>query len=443
MKKIILLTLGAVMLFTSSCSLWKPYKSTSTAPSDLYSGFESDSTSNYGQLGWRNIFTDPNLQALIDTALVRNSDVRSQQLSIEKAETSYKVSKLAYLPTLYFSPTGQLSNISGDQYNYANIVANASWQIDLFGSITNKKRQAKASLALEQDYKQSIECRLISSLATYYYNLVMLDEQKRVEEESAKLWEENLTTMRALYDAGYYRSPAINQSEAQLSGIRIDLLTIDEQIDAAQTAICTLLGKPTQHVNRGTIDQFQMPEVVGVGVPAQLLVNRPDVRAAERKIEIAYYDYNISRAALFPNITISANGGWTTPLGWVINGIASLSQPIFAGGKLRGNVKIAKASKEQAVIAFEQTVIEAGGEVADALKGCKTSAEKAPLYKDQVRAYQDAYDANRELMNTGTSTYLEVLTAQQSLLSAQLAEISNKQAGIKSLITLYAALGGK
>ena len=195
---------------------------------------------------------------------------------------------------------------------------------------------------------------------------------------------------------------------------------------------------------------FVCPEQLSVGLPVQLLANRPDVRAAERSLESAFYGTNAARSSFWPNITLSGTAGWTNSVGEaVINpgkflaaAVGSLTQPIFAQGQLAARYKIAKANQEQASLAFQQAVLNAGAEVNEALVACQTTREKAVLIESQVASLQKAYESTSLLMQHGSTTYLEVLTARQSLLGAQLQQSANRFMQIQSVISLYQALGG-
>lgn len=432
-------------LLASSCSLYKTYESTETMREDLYSNVAQQSSGeNLVNIGWQNLFTDANLQTLINKALQNNSDLQEAMLTLQEAEVTHKTSKLAYLPTVLFSPIGSLTKAgSAPTIKDYDLGIDASWTLDIFGGITNARRQAKAGEAYAADLKQAVECRLISMLVKDYYALVTLDRKAEIHRQTIQLWSENLEMIKALYESGYYKSPAVYQATASLAGIKAQMLDIEDQRHALEAEICRLLGEPATTVQRGQLSAFTMPEQIGIGVPADLLQNRPDVRAAERQMEMQYYNVLQKKGAFYPSITISGRGSWMNPTTWTIAGIGSLVQPIFMQGKLRADLKIAKIDQQKALIAFRQKVIDAGAEVHDALNSCILYKDKAPLISEQVSELNEAYIATRELMTNGTSTYLEVITAQDNLFSAQLTEVENTYQGAVALIRLYAALGGK
>lgn len=445
MKKHILYIMCGAMLF-SSCSVYKSYKSTETVRPDLYSEVAQQSQGeNLATVGWKNLFTDPDLQELITKALQNNSDLQTAMLTLQEAEVAHKTSKLAYLPSILFSPNAFVSKLgSDDVIKGYDLGVDVSWTLDILGGgITNARRQARAGKAYAADLKQAVECRLISTLIEDYYALMALDRKAEIHRQTIRLWSENLDMLKALYEYGYYKSPAVHQATASLAGIKAQMLEIEDQRHALELEICRILGEPAYSIKRGSLSSFKMPEQIGIGVPADLLSNRPDVRAAERNMEVEFYNVLQKKGAFFPSITIDGRGSWMDPKSWFISGIGSLVQPIFMQGKLRADLKIAKIGQQKALIAFRQKVIDAGAEVHGALHDCNLCKEKAPLIDEQVNELNEAYKATRELMTNGTSTYLEVITAQDNLLSAQMAQVENSYQSAVALIRLYTALGGK
>lgn len=445
MKKHILYIMCGAMLF-SSCSVYKSYKSTETVRPDLYSEVAQQSQGeNLATVGWQNLFTDPDLQELITKALQNNADLQTAMLTLQEAEVAHKTSKLAYLPSIMFSPNALVSKLgSDDAIKTYDLGVDVSWTLDILGGgITNARRQARAGKAYAADLKQAVECRLIATLIEDYYALLALDRKAEIHRQTIQLWSENLDMLKALYEYGYYKSPAVHQATASLAGIKAQMLEIEDQRHALEVEICRILGEPAYSIKRGSLSTFKMPEQIGIGVPADLLSNRPDVRAAERNMEVEFYNVLQKKGAFYPGITIDGRGAWMDPKSWFISGIGSLVQPIFMQGKLRADLKIAKIGQQKALIAFRQKVIDAGAEVHEALHDCNLCKEKAPLIDEQVNELNEAYKATRELMTNGTSTYLEVITAQDNLLSAQMAQVENSYQSAVALIRLYTALGGK
>lgn len=448
-----LMTVALCSVLFSSCGLYQKYESKSSIPDNIYGVSAVDSTCNIAETEWQQMFTDAKLQNLISNALTNNTEAKTALLRIQQAEVGYKTSRLAYLPTVAFSPNVQIQKIgSMSSSTTYSLPVQVDWELDVFGArTTNSRRKAKASLDYAQDYDQAVKCRLVSSIATLYFDLLALDKQKEIQQEMIALYEKTYESVQTLYEAGMYMSTAVNQTKAQLEQLKVNLIELDNAIVSAEQAICKVLDEPYHHIERGVIAGVVMPSKVGTGVPADLLRLRPDVRVAERKIEMAYYDVQLDKGAMYPAISLTADGGWQrlasddlgNPKVWFIQGIGSLVQPIFMGGRLRANLKVSKLEQQIAVEEFRQTVIKAGHEVTNALHKCQMAKDKEPHINAQIVALSDAVMANQELMNHGSATYLEVLTSLQDLLQAKNAEVVNKVSGMQAIVELYASLGGK
>lgn len=449
MKKLIILT--AVALMTGGCGIYGKYKPAEEAPEELYGNVAAEGdTASFGDLSWREVFTDPYLSELIDTALVRNSDIRTARLKVEEAQASLLTAKLSYLPSLALTPEGGITTFDGTVTKTYTAPVSASWEIDLFGRVTNAKRQAKALLEQSKDYEQAVKTQLISAVANNYYTLLMLDAQLQIAESTEKAWEESVRTSRAMKKAGMLTEAGLAQTEATYYNICTNILDLKEQINQAENTMCLLLADTPHKIERGTLYEQQFPEEFSVGIPLLMLSNRPDVRQAEHALEQAFYATNAARSAFYPQITLSGSAGWSNNGGGIIinpgrflaSAIASLTQPLFNRGANIANLKIAKAQQEEASIAFEMALLTAGSEVNDALMQYQTAKGKAGYYEKQVSSLEIAAKSTALLMKHGNTTYLEVLTAQQTLLNARLNDIANRFSEIQSIITLYRALGG-
>ena len=438
----------------SSCGIYTRYHRAEEVPDALY-GEEvpTTETENLADLGWRELFTDPTLQGLIEKGLQNNTDLQSARLRVEQAEATLLSAKLAYLPSFALAPQGTVSsfdNMKATQ-TYQLPVA-ASWQLDFFGGIRNAKKQAKALYKQSEDYRQAVQTGVIAGIANLYYTLRMLDAQLAISERTEQSWSETVASMRALKEAGMANEAAVAQLEAAHYGVKSSVLDLKEQINEVENSLALVLAETPQSIARASWQEasFVFPEKLSTGIPVQLLANRPDVRAAERQLEAAFYSTNAARSAFWPNITLSGSAGWTNSAGtmiinpgkFVAAAVGSLTQPLFAQGRLAARYKIAKASQEQASLSFQQALLNAGAEVNEALVACQTSREKSALIESQVAALQKAYESTSLLMQHGNTTYLEVLTAQQSLLGAQLQQEANRFIEIQSVISLYQALGG-
>lgn len=444
-KQLFTIALGSFLL--ASCSLYQRYESQSSVPPDVYGVQSVDTTRNIASAGWQQMFTDARLQTLIQSALERNTDVKTAMLRIEQAEVNYATSKLGYLPTMAFSPSISASKLGSASGAYTGTLGIAAeWQLDVFGAnVTNTKRKAKAQQGYAEDYAQAVECRLISSVASLYFELEALDAQCAIQQRMLQLYNKTYESTITLYEVGQYTSSAVSQTRAHLEQLKVQLLETQNAVVLTEHALCELLNEPYHHIDRGTLAEAQMPACLGTGVPADLLRLRPDVRVAERNIELTYYDVQLSKGRFYPSIKLTANGGWQfmNPAYWMIEGIGSLVQPIFMGGKLRADLKVNKLNQQIAVEQFRNAVIKAGHEVTSALSDCQLSQAKTTHIDSQVQALEETVEATQELMNNGSSSYLEVLTSLQELLQAQSAQVVNKANGMKAVVRLYAALGGK
>ena len=440
--------MSGVMLL-SSCSLYKKYEAHETVPTDIMGDvIQPRDTLSLGALGWRQLFTDPLLQELIERALQNNTDIKQAQLTIEQVQNDLASAKLGELPTLSFEPSGSLSRFNSLATRSYIIPLQASWQLSIFGQATSRKRQAKARVQMQKDYHQAVQTNLAANVAATYYNLVMLDRELQILQETQVVWEESLEAMRVLFEAGLYMSPAVYQMEAYLAGVQSGIVDVQETILTTEAALCLMLSEQPHHIERSPYEKFEMPSELHVGLPLRLLEARPDVRQAARNIEIAYYDIQQARQAFFPDLTISATLGWSNgegtvnPSQFLSQALASLVQPLFMQGRLKARYKNAQLEQEKARLQFIQTLLNAGNEVYRQMHICKKTEQKAAYLTSIVNSLHEAYDGTRELMNNGTNTYVEVLRSQEDLLTAQIKEVENHFEGIQALINLYTALGG-
>lgn len=450
MKKIIVLTTATALL--SSCGIYTKYQPAETTPDNLYGEEVAvDDTTNFGNVNWRELFTDPQLQALIEQGLQNNTDLRSAQLQIEEAEAALMSAKLAFLPSFALSPQGTISSFDGGKATKTyTLPVTASWELDIFGRLRNAKQQAKALYAQSKDYQQAVRTQLIAGIANVYYTLLMLDEQLAISQQTEEAWKETVASTRALMDAGLANEAATSQMEAAYYSVQTSILDLKEQINQVENSLALLLAETPRRYERGKLADQRLPEDVAVGVPMQMLSNRPDVRAAERSLEQAFYATNQARAAFYPSIVLSGSAGWTNSAGsmivnpgkFLVSAVGSLTQPLFNKGQIMAQYRIAKAQQEEASLSFQQALLNAGSEVNDALVACQTSKAKTLLFEKQIQSLEKALESTSLLMEHGTTTYLEVLTARQSLLSAQLSQTANRFTEIQSVINLYQALGG-
>ena len=459
MKGTKIITLMCATALLSSCHIYKAYDRPEDITTEglyrdtaLVNTAVANDTASFGNVPWREVFTDPQLQAYVEQALANNADLRTAMLNVESAQAALLSARLAYLPQLSLSPQGTLTNWNKGEMTTKtyNIPVSASWQIDLFGQILNPKRAAQVSLKQAQYSQQAVQTQLIANVANIYYTLLMLDRQLEITESTAEVLKDYVETMQAMYDYGNVNSAAIEQSRSAYAQVVASLSDLRQSLTETENAFCLILNEPAHAIERGVLENQVLPSEFSVGVPIQLLSNRPDVKAAEMALAACYYNTNSARAAFYPQITLSGTAGWTNSSGAGIvnpgkllaNLIGSLTQPLFYRGANIARLRQAKAQEEQAKIGFQTTLLNAGNEVSNALALYQNTVAKVNSRTMQVNSARKAAEDTKELFNLGTSTYLEVLTAQQSYLSAQLSEVSDTYSQMQAVINLYQALGG-
>lgn len=458
MKKFILPIISTALL--ASCNLYKNYERPEIID-ETVSGIYRDTastggilaeadTTNFGNTPWREVFTDAKLQSLIEKAL-HNFDMKKADLNIEKAKAGLSVAKLAYIPSLVFAPSGELTSFDhAKAVQTYTLPISASWEIGSWGSLHNTHKWAKQSLILANAAKQATQTAMIAAVANMYFTLQMLDEQLLTTTATTEIWKKNVETMEAMYEAGYTTNAAVAQAKANYHNLLATIPTLNHSIRKTENALCTLLNQAPQAIDRNRFDATAMPESMSAGVPMQLLSNRPDVKIAELNLAMAFYDVNTARTQFYPNIKISGVAGWTNNMGAIVNpgklllnAAASLAQPIFMNGRLKANLKVEKLDYEAASYDFQKAVLTAGEEVSNALSAYQTAQLQSQQRQQQVELLTAAAEETQLLFTHGNGTsYLETLTAQQSLLSAQMNLITDKYNQLVAGIDLYKALGG-
>ena len=435
----------------TACGIYKPYSRPDDIATDgLYGTAETADSTTLGDLAWQELFTDPQLQALVGQALAGNTDLQSAHWRIEEAAATLKSARLAYLPSFNFAPQGSISSFdNGPASKTYTIPVTAGWQIDIFNALTNAKRRAKALYAQSEEYEQAVRTQLIASVANLYYTLLMLDEQYAVSQQTAAKWRQSVETMRALKEAGMTNEAGVAQYEANYAAIEASLFDLEHNIKEVENSLCSVLAEAPHTIERGRFAEQHLPAELTVGVPLRMLTARHDVRMAEFALMQSYYATAEARSALYPSITLSGTAGWTNNAGVIINpgklilsAAGSLLQPIFNANANRARVKIAKAQQEEAKLSFRQTLLNAGAEVNNALSQCQTARAKSDLRARQIGSLERAVESTELLMQHGSATYLEVLTAQQALLSARLSQIADRFDEMQGVVNLYQALGG-
>ena len=454
-RTFIIIVISVISVAFAGCGIYNKYTSQSGVSSNLYGTTEdviaAQADNSIAEMSWREFFTDPLLQNLIDSVLARNTDFNSARIAVEQAQASLKATKLGYLPSVTFAPSGSVSsfNFSPAGWTY-NLPLQMDWNLDFFAVNTNQKRKAQAVLAQAETRKQVVQANLISAVAQQYCMLQLLDRQLEILLATDSLWKSSLEMQRALWENGKSYSTAVDQMESSYLNVKTQIVDVKRSIRSVENAICQLLAISPQHISRSRWSNYELPQRVSTGVPAQLLTYRPDIKMADHLLEEAFYNTQAARAAFYPKVSLQGIIGWTNnggsvtvnPGAMLLNAVLSLMQPVFAQGKLRANLKIRKLSQEDIAQQYVQTVINAGNQVNEALADCQAAREKDVYYKRQIEVLQSAYTGTHELMDNGKASYLEVLTAQEGLLGAQISEATNLYNGARSIIALYIALGG-
>ncbi|MDD6909375.1 efflux transporter outer membrane subunit [Phocaeicola faecicola] len=457
MKKQIIGTMCLAALM-SSCHIYKSYDRPETIdasgiyrdPASAVDTLAAD-TANMGNLPWKEIFRDAKLQALIEEGLSKNVDIQAAALRVQEAKVMLTAAKLSYLPSINLAPQGTATSMGGSNYVKAyQLPVSASWEIDLFGKILNTKRGQKVAYEQSKYAEQAVRSQIICGIANVYYSLLMLDRQVEITTETAAIYKENVRAMEAMKIAGMTTEAAVAQMRAASHQVEASLLDLKRQVRETENSLAVLLARTPQTVERGTLAEQVMPEELAAGVPMQLLENRPDVKMAEMTLAAAYYTTNSARAAFYPGLNITGLAGWTNGSGvtvvnpgeFMLQALASLAQPIFNNGKLIVNLKVSKAEEKIAQMNYQQTILEAGKEVSDALFLFDTQTKKLAEDRGQVEQLDKAVTYTNALFQSGEATYLELLTSQQNLLSAQLSEVADNFQRIQAVINLYSALGG-
>ncbi|MDU1891318.1 MAG: efflux transporter outer membrane subunit [Dysgonomonas sp.] len=457
---IILLGLIALIGFPS-CQVTNKYKTPELDTNNLYGEMTSADTTTIADIPWRNYFTDPYLVALIDEGIKKNFDLQIAYTRIQQAEANLSMAKAAYFPDV--SLVGQVNhsrNSNGDRgkdvlgYHSTNysLGVSASWELDIWGKLNRQSKAKYAQFQNSHAYKNLIQTSLIANIATSYYSLLALDEKLIITVETVKLLEENVETMEALKKAGLQNGAAVEQSKSLLYSTQASIPDLESQIRQMENSICTILGRKPGTISRSSIYDQQYSDQLEYGVPAQMLAKRPDVQQAELSFRSAFELKNAAQASFYPSITLSSGSiGYGTnntlsnffkPENIFASVIGGLTQPIFAKKQLTGNLKIAKAQQQEALLTFEQTVLAAGQEVTDILFSFESSLKKNETRKKQIEACKNSVYFTAELLKAGDANYTEVLTAEQNLLSAQLNKINDKLEQLQCTVNLYKALGG-
>lgn len=442
----------------SSCGIYNKYERPDVNVTGIVRDVASNTdtlavadTASFGNLPWRSVFTDPQLQALIGQGLANNTDMLNAALNVKMVEAQLTAAKLAFVPSFTFSPQGTISSWDGSKATKTySLPINASWSIDLFGNLLNQKRSAQMALLATKDYQLVVKTNLIANIANMYYTLMMLDKQLEIVDNMTQLTKDTWDMMKLQKELNNAKETSVQSAEANYYSVLAQAADLKRQIRETENSLSLLLGQPAQTIGRGKLENQSLPTEFSTGVGIQMLNNRPDVHYAEMTLAQCFYDTQAARSKFYPNITISGSGAFTNnsgggivnPVKWLLSAIGSLVQPIFQNGQLVAQLKVAKAQQEQAFNTWQQAVLSAGSEVSNALVLYNSSEEKSKLEQKQIESLTKNVQYTKDLFSMGSSTYLEVITAQQSLLNAELAKVQDDFYKMQAVVNLYYALGG-
>ncbi len=444
----------------SSCGLYNKYERPDVNTQGLVRDAVNDGDTlqvntdeNFGNLPWREVFTDPQLQALIEQALENNTDLRNAALNVKMMETALTCAKLAFLPSVALAPQGTISQVQMDGASVSRtyqLPISASWNLDLFGNLLSQKRSAQMKLLATKDYQVVVQTNIICGVANLYYTLMMLDEQLAIVTDMEQLTKETWDMMQLQMQLGRARSTSVQTAEANYYSVQAKALDLKRQIREMENSMSLLLNEAGHQIPRGSFYDQSLPTKFSAGVGIQLLSNRADVHAAEMSLAQCFYDTETARSRFYPNITVTGNAVFTNSLGsaivnpgkWILSAVGSLTQPIFQHGQIVAGLKVAKAQQEQALNTFQNTILKAGNEVSNALVAYNTCDAKSQLDEKQVKLYEQNVADTRQLYTSKGSTYLEVIQAQNGLLNARTAKVTDDFNKMQAVVNLYQALGG-
>ena len=447
-------------LLLSSCGLYNKYERPDVKaegivrdPVSLTDTLVVNDTTSFGNMPWRSVFTDPQLQVLIQQGLDNNPDLLNAALNVKMVNEALKIAKLAFLPSLVFSPQGTIASFDGATPSKTySLPVSASWNVDLFGNLLSVKRSAQMQLIATKDYQTVVKCNIISGIANLYYTLLMLDRQVQIVTDMEQLTKETWEKMQFMHDNRVgYRSTAVQSAEASYYSVQAQKVDLLRQVREMENSLSLLIGQQGQTIRRGSFDNQSLPTELATGVAIQMLNNRADVHASEMALAQCFYDVETARSRFYPNITVTGTAAFTNSGGgaivnpgkWLLSAVGSLVQPIFQHGQIVAGLKVAKMKYEQAYNTWQNAVLKAGNEVSNALVSYNSYAEKAELDGKRVKVLRQNVEDTRKLMESSSNTtYLEVISAQTNLLNAETSQVQDQFYKMQSVVNLYQALGG-
>ena len=447
-------------LLLTSCGLYNKYDRPEVVADGIVrdpvaqnGALQTSDTTSFGNIPWREVFTDPQLQVLISNALDNNPDLQNAALNVGIVNEALKCARLAFLPSVALTPQGTLASFDGAAASKTyQLPVTASWNLDLFGNLLSQKRSAQMQLLAMKDYQIATQCNIISGVANLYYTLLMLDRQVEIINDMEKLTKDTWDKMKFMHENRIgYRSTAVQSAEAAHYSVQAQKVDLLRQIREMENSLSLLMGQPAQTIQRGKLANQSLPSTFATGVSLQLLNNRADIHAAEMALAQCFYDVETARSRFYPNITVtgtaaftnSAGGAIANPGKWLLSAVGSLVQPIFQHGQIVAGLKVAKMQYEQKYNTWQNAVLKAGNEVSNALVSYNASAEKAELDGMRVKVLKQNVEDTKKLMESSSNTtYLEVISAQSNLLNAEISEVTDQFNKMQAVVNLYQALGG-
>lgn len=460
MKRYNFLIIGLAAVTLTGCkSLYGKYERPAVNTSGLIRDAVNDNdtlavtdTTSFANIPWRSVFTDPQLQTLIEKTLANNPDLLNAALNIDMAEAQLKVAKLAFLPGITFTPQGTISTWDGQKANKTySLPVNASWDANLFGSLTAAKRSVQVTMLQMKDYQVAVQTKLIANVANMYYTLLMLDKQLQIVTDMEKLTKDTWGIMKVqLQTVRGVRSTAVQSAESNYLSVQTQKEDIKRQIRETENSLSLVMGEQAHAISRSTLDAQSLPTTFSTGVGVQLLSNRADVHANEMALANCFYNIEVARSRFYPSLTITASGAYTNSGGMgitnpgkiLLSAVGSLTQPIFMNGQLRAGLRVAEDQYKQALNTWQSSVLSAGSEVSNALVLYNASDAKSKLEQKRIAVLKKNVEDTRNLMASAGATYLEVITAQSNLLNAQLNQVQDDFSKMQAVVNLYYALGG-
>ena len=452
--------MGLLLLSLSSCGLYNKYDRPDVVTDGIVrdpvvqnGALQSSDTTSFGNLPWRELFTDPQLRLLIEQGLEKNPDLLNAALNVQMVNEALKCARLAFLPSVALTPQGTISKLMTDPAvttKSYQLPISASWNVDLFGNLLNAKRSAQMQLIATKDYQTVVQCNIISGIANLYYTLLMLDRQVEIVNDMEQLTKETWEMMKFMHENRVgYRSTAVQSAEAAYYSVQAQKVDLLRQTRETENALSLLIAQPAQTIQRGKLADQSLPTSFATGVSIELLNNRADVHSAEMTLAQCFYDVQQARSRFYPSITITGTGAFTNSNGVVnpgkllLSAVGSLVQPIFQHGQIVAGLKVAKMQYEQSYNKWQNAVLKAGNEVSNALVSYNSSAEKGELESKRVAVLKQNVEDTKKLMSSSSNTtYLEVISAQSNLLNAEISEVTDQFNKMQAVVNLYLALGG-